>query len=281
MSVRINGDPRLQFQGNDFDYDPREGIRLSYPYHGAVAVARAYANYLMSIRVPFEFRQTGDTASVRLKTNTVAVPIDAGYVETPLDDWSLVSNEMQEDWKKHPGALVMKSFQPAEQTINGKSMDIISAVEADVQARQNGTGGSINTTGGFQITNSTALAIYQSFLPLLLNGQNHYSEPQPVLRHSQVISRDYAGAAGFNSNNFNTIYTTTKLLTECAAFPYPLPAVFVAQINALPVNSAATGYQVGWLKKPTNGNTIAGNKIEMVTEYWYYQWSTLYYNLAP
>ena len=114
----------------------------------------------------------------------------------------------------------------------------------------------------------------------LVGDQTGFFDSRYVLRHTTNVSNRWA--ANIADIGANMIYTTADLLTEVqsgALWIYPLPGRLAYKINAL--SSELIGrygteddYQWGWLKGGSSEMTSANNRVNIVTEYKFYQWST-------
>jgi hypothetical protein len=260
------GKNALAFQGNNFEYDPRKGNVPNYPYRGPSVLAAQLAAAYINARVPFRFAQDGPFSTITLIGNTLIDP--ASPSPAPVDRWDLRGNETQCDIHLHPNALAIEAA--AQGALKQIDYDITQANYTGIATPRTNSAGTAITV--VLPTAGSAGQFVLALKALLAQGQDHFDVIRPVLRHTYTIDDNYTGNA-FNFSNAEQIYTSAQLLTECGAFPYPLPPPYVQAINSIPVLAAAC-YTCGWKKTPPDGNTAAKYKTEMVTEYKYDLWNT-------
>ena len=114
----------------------------------------------------------------------------------------------------------------------------------------------------------------------LVSDQTGFFDSRFVLRHTTNVSNRWA--ANIADIGVNQIYVTADLLSEVqsgALWKYPLPGRLAYKINALSSELIARygtqdDHQWGWLKGASSEMTGANNRVNIVTEYKFYQWST-------
>ena len=114
----------------------------------------------------------------------------------------------------------------------------------------------------------------------LQKDQTGFFDSRFVLRHTTNVSNRWA--ANIADIGVNQIYVTADLLSEVqsgALWNYPLPGRLAYKINALSSELIARygtqdDHQWGWLKGASSEMTGANNRVNIVTEYKFYQWST-------
>jgi len=120
----------------------------------------------------------------------------------------------------------------------------------------------------------------------LQTGSDGYLDSKYTLRHTTNVDNRY----GINiaDLNVNRIYTTAQLLSETqntSSWVFPLPGRLAYKINALSSDFIArygtlSNYQWGWLKGASRENTSANNRVNIVTDYKFFNWSTDEYALV-
>lgn len=108
-----------------------------------------------------------------------------------------------------------------------------------------------------------------------LDGSDSYFAQQFVLRHTTNVSNRYR--LNVADNNVGHIYTPAQFLSEVRSAGYwlfPMPQAFVNALAANPAPAPVAGYLWGYLKGASNRTTAANNRINIVTEYKQFLWST-------
>lgn len=262
------GIPGLTFQGNTFEFNPRNGFSLGYAYKGPFLQAAQRAFQLQTARIPYSFRQEGPFATVTLLGNTA---IEQGGAttptETPVDNWQLLGGELQKDLYEHPNSLAMEAATPGTLGLIRKYVTLLNEGNSPATLASN----PLFTPAFLAIVNAQKLIALES------KGGTHYAVASPVLRHTQTVTDSYVppttGASPLSFATAEHIYTTAQLLVECEGFSYPLPRLYIIAINSIP-SPAAFGYTWGWRKVPPSLNTVANYKIEITTEYVSDLWNT-------
>ena len=120
----------------------------------------------------------------------------------------------------------------------------------------------------------------------LQTGSDGYLDSKYVLRHTTNVDNRYG--VNIADLNVNRIYTTAQLLSEAqdtGLWIFPLPGRLAYKINALSSDFIArygtlANYQWGWLKSASRENTSANNRVNIVTDYKFFNWSTDEYATA-
>ena len=143
--------------------------------------------------------------------------------------------------------------------------------EAAIAMRADDSGGTYPSTLG-----AYAARLYQR----LLTDSTGFFDSKYVLRHTTNVSNRW----GLNiaDINVNCIYSTAELISEVqdpTLWIAPLPGRLAFKINAITSSfisryGTIADFQVGWLKSASSENTAANNRVNIVTDYKFYRWST-------
>jgi hypothetical protein len=120
----------------------------------------------------------------------------------------------------------------------------------------------------------------------MAKGSEAYGRSGYVLRHTTNVSSRYG--VNVSDTNIDRIYTTPQLLTEAGnanSWVFPLPgrlAYKVQQLDAqLQANYVALDFHTwGWVKRASPESTAANNRVNILTEYEFDQWSEDVYLLV-
>lgn len=114
-------------------------------------------------------------------------------------------------------------------------------------------------------TNSSLLPLQQVLLDLKRNGINSYNVYQPTVIVTDTASASYPWNIGFT--NYGYTFDTPNMILDAA--------LTSGWKNNLPNDTySGSGFLYGWLKKPPEIVTVAGNKTQLVQEYVYGLWAT-------
>lgn len=130
------------------------------------------------------------------------------------------------------------------------------------------------------VTSITGNAYAMRLFKRMIGDQTGFFDSKYVLRHTTNVSNRYqANIADFN---VNCIYTTAQLLSETQSgglWIYPLPGRLAYKVSVIDADwysryGAESNYTIGWLKSCTTESTAGNNRVNMVTEYKFYRWSS-------
>ena len=132
------------------------------------------------------------------------------------------------------------------------------------------------------IGNAEAVRLYER----LLKDQTGFLDSKYILRHTTNVGNRWG--VNVADINVNAIYTTAQLLSEtqnASSWVYPLPGRLAYKISNLSADAISrygtlSAYQWGWLKSASPENTAANNRVNIVTEYKFDNWSTDEYATA-
>ena len=116
-----------------------------------------------------------------------------------------------------------------------------------------------------------ALNIYD----LLRKASDHYPSPATSVRWTKTIGDGYVTLGGVYTSA-NKIWTTAQLLAQGP------PSLYASAISAAfnVLDSPASGYASGWLKKQPVISQRGNNRSDIVNEWILENWSTVLYDFA-
>lgn len=168
---------------------------------------------------------------------------EEGTEETPVTEERLRFNDIQKSIYAHP-------------TFSGLSQEQLEAVRRAVDD---------NNGAAFSVT------LQQTLYDLVISGIDSFHVYQPTVIVTDTASENYAWDIGFS--DYGKIFTTTSMIADAE-----LGAGWKAN---LPNDTGApSGFIYGWLKKPPEIVSVAGNKTQLVQEYEYGLWSDVLYDEA-
>jgi hypothetical protein len=113
--------------------------------------------------------------------------------------------------------------------------------------------------------------LQQTLYDLLLNGVDSWTVYQPTVVVTDTAGATYAWNVGFAS--YGKVFGTTAMIADAA-----LASGWKSNLPEDTLSQAGLIY--GWLKKPPEIVTVAGNKTQLVQEYEYGLWSDVLYDPA-
>lgn len=246
-------------QPDTIRFDPNRGVVVEQSYEAAglttlnqIAIAYQAAGW------QYNFTPSGTVSRIVSSASGPA----AGQPETTTDTWQILANEIQKDVKEHPTFLAMEESYPGT----------IGYVVRDVDLYNSGQ------SPGSPAPDAGATADASKLFHLLKRGATHYALSQYVLKHTTNVSNRYG--VNISDVNIEKLYTTTQLLAEVtsgALWTFPMPPRLVYKLQAIPSATARTNYLWSWRKLASTETTTANNRVEISTEYWLEQWSTILY----
>jgi hypothetical protein len=120
----------------------------------------------------------------------------------------------------------------------------------------------------------------QALLARVHEGSDSYYASGYVLRHTTNVSNRYQ--VNVADQNVDLIYGTSELLSECQnsnLWNFPLPGRLAYKVQSLSTAfisryGTRDRYEWGWLKSGSPESTAANNRVNIVTEFEFFQWST-------
>lgn len=267
----IRGLPGPIRQPMRFAFSGREGYAGENIQRGTVGAMLNLSSILAANRIDHEFEETGDgMANIFIRSTQITQDPNA---EVPIDSWDMPGQEIDMDIFEHEDVLAMDQAMP--NAIGRIRFEIKRYNEWDEAKEEKPYSFPSSDFGSYA---NLATEIFR----LAIKGTTHYRKPLHVLRHRQTVSDTYSRDIPNDVTGTERIYTTQQLLSECANFPYPLPARMrrkIQEIDNLRPNPIPAGYAWGWRKLPSSETTIAGGRIEVTTEYILELWSTTLYKM--
>lgn len=264
-------------QPAEVTYSPVNGLSFNQPYEGTdIVQANAIANSYIAARLPFAY--TSDGRTHKIVPVIQGVSADGTGAEVPHDRWEILANENHKDIYESPLALSLEASVPGILGQIRKDLANYNAGKNGTAVTQPPSAHPIFTTSAGLAVDPTIYAKALQLCRLLARGITMFATSQYVLKHTQTISHQYAH--NVVDLNIERTYTTGQLLIECATYAFPLPGRMIAKIQDIAAPDRQDEYQWGWRKLPSPEVTLPGNKIEIVTEYYLDQWSTVLYPLV-
>jgi hypothetical protein len=118
--------------------------------------------------------------------------------------------------------------------------------------------------------NSSEQPYYDALVGFLKRGQTHFAQGQYVLKRSLTISNFFNGTLPGDGN-------VEALLGMGTVLNLGMPQVIATKLNSIPIPAAHSGYAWSWRQLPSQMVTTAQNRVEVSTEWWFEEWSTLLY----
>lgn len=237
-------------------YDPVRGLSVHLDWESAGAGVVGVMNGLMTSRTAFEGEISGHKSHVAATLTNGS----NGFPDQVQDSWQLQANEIHKDIKEFEQTVSMENTEP------GSLAKVLTAVDG-----YNSGDSTIPTFS--DISDAGARAIAVALFAYMIHGGTHFARGQYVFRWVTHVS--------YNSSNYRVegtnelLYSTSQVLSE--ANP---PAGIAGQMTSIAAPSSVTGYYWSWRRIPSTRSTVAGNRIEISTEYVLDQWSTFVYALA-
>jgi len=168
---------------------------------------------------------------------------EEGTEETPVSEERVRFNDIQKSIYAHP------SFSTLTQT---QLEDVRRAVQDSEGA-------------------AFTVPLQQTLYDLVIGGVESFHVYQPAVVVTDTASENYPWNVGFS--DFGKIFTTAGMIADAE-----LDSGWKANLPAS--TGAPSGFIYGWLKKPPEIVTVAGNKTQLVQEYEYGLWSDVLYDPA-
>ena len=256
---KINGTLQPVLQPLEITYDPSRGSLVKLTWESAGNNLGGIATNLLNNRIAYQFQPNGRKSRIV----ATATGSQAGYPDIVTDTWQILANEIQKDIKQHPLFLAMEAAMPGT----------IGYVVRDVALYNQGL------ALGTPAPDPSVAVVATQLFNLLIRGTTHYALSQYVLRHTTNVSNAYA--ANVSDLNINCVYNPAALFAEVTnanSWIFPLPGRLLFKLQAIAAPIAQPFYLWGWRKLAATETTAATNRIDITTEYWLEQWSTVLYN---
>jgi hypothetical protein len=267
MPPKINGTLEPVRQPAEVKFDPTSGTTVRQPWESAGDNLNSMAQSLFGSRIAYEFTRS-PTKSRLVAEASGGI---AGYPDVVVDTWQVLANEIQKDVRESQLGLAIENYDAA----HAGAGTTIGYVKRDVDLFNQGKGPGSPAPDAGIITQAAQL------FRLLIKGTTHFATGQYVLKHTTSVSNQFGG--NISDFNIECIYSTAQLITEISnpnLWIFPCPGRLQTKILNIVAPPAHSEYLWGWRKLPSTETTAAGYRIEISTEYWLEQWSTVLYNLA-
>lgn len=197
------------------------------------------------------------------------VAVDASGSVT-IDTWEIGVNEIVVPSVKNPRHLNGSSgVRSANTELIARAIRDGSTIEEAADALEADTGDIYDTA-----LNAAELRLYKR----CLEGRDSFFYHQYVLRHTTNVSNRWG--VNISDVGVNMVYNTAALLSETqdsGSWVYPLPGRLAYKINLINSNHPAEPdafHLNGWLKAASSESTAANNRVNIVTDYKFFTWST-------
>jgi hypothetical protein len=259
--IRVNGRLGPVAKAPKIEFDPQRGQVIVQEFQCAGAGLAGHAQIFAQLRIPYSWDLSPHVSKLVARASGAA----AGIPEITVDTWQILCNELQKDILECSAALTVEAAYPGTLGYIRRDIDLYNQGKNPANPRP---------AAGAQPT-------YNALLDLMKRGTTHFGVSQYVLKHTTTVSNYYSKNVA--DTNIGKVYTTAQLLTEttsAAAWAYPLPARLKYKIQNLEAPPVQTNYLWGWRKLGSTESTAAHSRIEISTEYWLEQWSTILYPAA-
>ncbi len=266
--IIINGTAFPIRQEIAFDYDPQNGYVFKQKYAGAgYAEMLGLANQFAAAGIRYDFSYRAGIAHLSTEDTSAQVTIDT---------WTVAQNENSKSALENPLIIAGMAAEggTAEQQLNRR---------IDIAKVQTGEMEYDTLSKEFE---DRDLTFSLRLLQQIKLGSTDYAMSGYVLRHCTNVGNRFA--SNVSDINTDAIYTTSLMLSETTnsfSWIYPLPGRLQYKLQAISndfISRYGTheGYLWGWLKRGSTEGTAANNRINIVTEYWFDEWSTDRYSYA-
>lgn len=215
-------------------YDRQSGPFLQKTWRGSREAIYGAANELGLTADNWIVEPEGN--GVYTLTARFASNTGEGTVEAPVREERLRFNEVQKSIYSAPAFASLTN-------------DQLAAVRAAVE----------NSEGA-----NFSVPLQQTLYDLVITGIDSYPVYQPTVIVTDTASASYAWNVGFA--NYGYTFATPDMITDAA-----LTSGWKSNLPA--ETSTMSGFIYGWLKKPPEIVTVAGNKTQLVQEYVYGLWA--------
>lgn len=266
----LRGTPEPQRQSYGERFSPSGGYAYTAEWRGFNGPRmRNFAQVLAANGVQYEYQEAHGVFSLRVTDSTQ---------ENTIDTWEIALNKLSPSSLENPRLLLPVNGNSPGVSANDRAViaravkdgtkfsEAIAALEKDV--------------GGTWTEPAKGNTAAQRLYDRLKKGSDSFYNSSYVLRHTtNVNNRWNVNVADWG---VDMIYTTADLLAEtqsAAAWVFPLPGRLAYKIAMIVADALATYgsrdyYRWGWLKSGSSESTAANNRVNIVTEYEFGQWST-------
>ncbi len=288
MTPGINGRIGPIFQGTEYEWDPINGERRfelweAYPSSDLLGLMDS----AKTAKIPHSLSEREGTGQLRIMVNSSEAGGGGENAEEPVDSWQVLGDEVSKSIFDHPGAIYFEHLSPG-------AMTRIKEIVADI--KENGytaAAVAVSISGDPLAVIDPDNNLAMRMIRLLLKDQDQYSEAHYVVRHSRTVSATYTGDT--DDTFVGLIYTTAQLIAECtrSGLTTQIPTRLQSKINnidgpsflysgSLLLPDRVSGYRWGWKKLPSSESTVAGNRVEITTDYVLDLWNVdFYYTQKP
>lgn len=255
----------------EVSFDPRRGLSVRRRYTQAGGDSDLAGIEATAQAAGYSTRKTVSPVLSELEIVSPEVEPGGGNLVV-TDKWEVVGNEITKSAYENDWSLAIEALAA------GVEKNVLGNVRRQVD-EYNKSNGVYTFTSNVGVIAGTDVDYWAGRLfDLIIRDQTSYLTGQYVLRHTTNCSASYGG--NISDSNVFKIYTTAQLLSEvqdATLWIQPMAGRLVTKIGAIPAPDDRTGYQWGWLKKPSTEALTPDNRIEITTEYWLEQWSTYLY----
>lgn len=241
MSAIVLGKFAAIEQPQGYRYDPVRGDQTTRRWRGPKAKIIELLSQLRGAGATYDcFSNSGAVWEV---IASFGQALD-GSTEAPIDVWDSFNNRTEKDILD---SSISNSISPEDKR---RIRNAVSAFASD------GSAPSPAFTGA-------ALTVYD----LMTNGITSIRVNAQVVRHTQIVSNNYAVKTS-NTNNGRIV--TTASIAAPSTFLLTLPSSGAGR-------TVAGGFNFGWYKNPPQVQTAAYNKVQIIQEWEYGEWSVFEY----
>lgn len=253
----IQGTLVPQLQTQSFTFDPESGAVSGFTYSGfgQQAMRNLYT----------EIANAGIACNLVEAGGRYTLQSNDTRNQSAIDVWIMDVNRTQIPVQKNPRFLAGGAYPISEEHLR-----LIGEL-TEGKAHQTG-----ETLRAKLVADGATNAV--TLLDEIIRGETHYASGDWVLRHTTNVAEN--SAFNVSDSRYEYIYSTAKLLEECtdtSLWVKPLPQRLITKIQSVDETTVREGYTWGWLKQRSPESTSANCRINITTEYWHQQWSTLRY----
>lgn len=265
-------------QWNEYDYDPIRGVIYRYEIEAARS-QNAYSIWQ-------DLVVAGVACKLRFAQGKAILTADDSTQTYALDSWSLGSNDEQLSVFLNPIILA-----DLDANVTGGSAAAIPVLQQALQSNEDAFSAFQFNLDTFAFEgifenygegNEATLKMYSQIQQGVTDFRNAQTGEGYVLRHKT----NFPNTTQDNVADFNVgyIYTTAQLLSEIGSntlWNNPCPQYLqykIAHFVPPPFDPTRT---IGFFKDRSNVESAANNRLDVIQEYTYGQWSLSLYNPIP
>jgi hypothetical protein len=254
-------------QGVSQQYDPGAGGYVrEYTYAGFDSAAiNALARRFEANGCGYDLSYENGRYTLRATDTTNQVTIDT---------WEVGLNKLSLPIQTHP--TILSIIENA-----GDSQAVIAGIKEALEGTAD-----YADIDNLSTVDSGDEATLHAFLDEARQGADTFYLSSYTLRHTTNVSNRYQ--VNVADIHVDTVYTTAQLLSETQganAWVFPLPGRLAFKLQTIAADFIAlygthTNRLWGWLKSGSPESTVANNRVDIVTEYEFGEWSTLKYPIV-